>query len=95
MMDGLPTLPELDRNLANVKVDKVLCLMHDKRTEGTAHDAVPGRIVLLIELLLDVRRNVLLDVEAVDGLGCNIDCISLHFVRHIHILDDGAAVLSH
>lgn len=32
------------------------------RTEVAAHDAVPCWVVLLVELLLDERRDILLDV---------------------------------
>jgi hypothetical protein len=53
-------LPELDGDLANVEVDEVLRLMGDERPEGTTDDAVPSRIVLLVEFLLDVCGDVLL-----------------------------------
>lgn len=38
-----------------------------------AHDTVPCRVVLLIELLLDVGGDVLLDVVLLEGLGGTID----------------------
>jgi len=37
-------------------------------TEVAAHDAVPSRVVLLVELLLDVSSNVLLDVVLLESL---------------------------
>lgn len=37
-------------------------------TKVAPHDAVPGGVILLVELLLDVGSNVLLDVELFQGL---------------------------
>ena len=88
-------LPELDGHLANVEVDEVLRLVGDERTEGTPDNAVPCRIVLLIELLLDVGGDVLLDVEAIESLSGNVDGVGLHLVRHVDVLHDSAAILCH
>ena len=43
--------------------------MGDVGAEVPAHDAVPRRVVLLVELLLDVRGNVLLYVILLQGLN--------------------------
>ena len=37
--------------------------------EVTAHNAVPGGVVLLVELLLDECGDVLLNVELLEGLS--------------------------
>ena len=56
---------------------------------------MPGWVVLLVELLLDIGGDVLLNVEAIKGLGGDVDGVGLHLIRHVDVLDDGAAVLSH
>ncbi len=65
----LARLEQQDRNLAEVEVDEVLRLVGHVRAEVAADDAVPGRGVLFVELLLDVGRDVLLDVELLQGLS--------------------------
>ena len=46
--------------LAQVEVNEVFGFMCHITTEVPPHDAVPGGVVLLIKLLLDMGRNVLL-----------------------------------
>jgi hypothetical protein len=48
--------------LTQVEVDEVLSLVRNVRTEVASDDAVPRRVVLFVEFLLDVRRDILLDV---------------------------------
>jgi len=55
--------------------------------EVTSDDAVPRRIVLLVELLLNERRNVLLDVVLLKSLRGAVDSILLHVLRHVGVLD--------
>jgi len=50
-------------------------------------DAVPRRVVLLVELLLDERRNVLFDVILLESLRGAVDSILLHVLRHVGVLD--------
>jgi hypothetical protein len=88
----LPGLEEEDRDLAKVEVEEVLGLMGDVRAEVTANDAMPGGVVLLIELLLDVGSDVLLDVELLHGLGGHLNGVGLHVLGHIGVLDHGLAV---
>ena len=61
-------LEEKDGDLAQVEVDEVLRLVGHIGAEVTADDAMPGGVVLLVELLLDVRRDVLLDVVLLQRL---------------------------
>ena len=60
--------------------------------EVTAHDAMPGGVVLFVEFLLDERGNVLLDVEALESLGGDVNSILLHVLGHVSVLDDGFAI---
>lgn len=46
-------------HLTQVEVDEVARLVGHVRSEIASHDAVPRRIVLLVELLLYIRRYVL------------------------------------
>jgi len=58
----LTGLEEKDGDLAEVEVDEVLCLVCHVAAKVAPDDAVPGRVILLVELLLDVRSDVLLYV---------------------------------
>ena len=66
--------------------------MCDVRSEVSAHDAVPGGVVLLVELLLDVGGDVLLDVILLEGLGGAVHRVLLHLLGHVRVLDDGFPV---
>ena len=63
------TLEEEDSNLSEVEVDEVLGLVSDVGAEVPSHDAMPGGVVLLVELLLDESGDVLLNVELLQSLG--------------------------
>ena len=54
-----------------------------------ANDNMPRRAIPLIELLLDLRRNVLLDVVLVKCGGSDVDGFLLHLLRHVDVLDYG------
>jgi len=73
--------------LAEVEVDEVLCLVRHIAAKVAADNAVPCRVVLLIKLLLDVRRNVLFNVVLFERLGRTVDCVLLHVLGHISVLD--------
>ena len=73
--------------LTHVEVDEVLGLMGDVGAEVAANHAMPRGVVLLIELLLDVGRNVLLDVELLQGNVSAVNSILLHLLVHVRMLD--------
>ena len=52
------------------------------------NDAVPCGVVLLVKFLLDESCDVLFDVELLQGLGSNVNCVLLHIFGHVCILDD-------
>jgi len=87
----LSRLEEEDGDLSEVEVDEVLGLVGDVGAEVAAHDAVPGGVVLLVELLLDEGGDVLLDVVLLEGLGGAVDSVLLHVLCHVGILDHGLA----
>ena len=91
-MSSSAGLEEEDGNLTKVEVDEVLGLVGNVRTEVTAHDAVPGGVVLLVELLLDEGSDVLFDVELLKGLGADVDGILLHVFGHVGVLNNCFAV---
>ena len=80
---------EENGDLINVKVDEMLCFMSDKGAKVPADDAVPGRLVFLVELLLDEGRNVLLHLVLLNGGLGRGDGVLLHLLAHVNILDDG------
>ena len=73
----------------------MLRLVCDVRAEVAADDAVPRGVVLLVELLLDEGRDVLLDIELLEGLGGDFDCVRLHVLSHVGVLDDCLPVGGH
>ncbi len=75
---SLAGLEEQDGDLAEVEVDEVLRLMCDVRAEFAADKAMPCWVVLLVELFLDVRRDVFLDVELLHRLRRDFSRVSLH-----------------
>ena len=64
----LSALEEKNGDLAEVEVDEVLGLVSDVRSEVTSNNAMPCGVVLFVELLLDVRSNVFLNVVLLEGL---------------------------
>jgi len=78
--------------LPQVEVDEMLGLVSDVAAEVTSDDAMPRRVVLFVELLLDVSGDVLLDVVLLQRLRRAIDGVLLHVLGHVRILDDGFSV---
>ena len=66
------------RQDTHVKVDEVLRLVRYVAAKVAAHHRVPSGPVLFVELLLDVGRNVLLNVELLHRLGGGVDGVLLH-----------------
>ena len=83
---------EEDSNLTEVEVDEVLGLMGNVGTEVSAHDAMPGWVVLFVEFFLDESGDVLLNVEFLESLGGDIDSILLHVLGHISVFHNGLSV---
>ena len=54
--------------MTEVEVDEVLGLVGDVGTEVSSHNAMPGGVVLFVELLLDEGGDVLLDVVLLESL---------------------------
>ena len=52
------------------------------------NDDVPGGPVAFIELLLDLRGDVLLDVVLFERGGRDVDRLLLHLLAHVDVLDD-------
>ena len=82
----LTGLEKQDRYLTEIKIDKVLCLMCHVGSEVSSNNTMPSRTVLLVELLLDVRRDVLLNIVLLQSLRSHIYSILLHILRHVGIL---------
>jgi len=79
-------------DLAQVEVDEVLGFVCDVRTEVPADDAMPRRVVFFVEFLLDVCRDVFLDVVFLEGLRGAVHGVLLHVLGHVRIFDDGLSV---
>ena len=74
--------------MSEIEVDEVLGLVGNVRTEVSAYNTMPGRVVLLVELLLNEGSNVLFNVEFLESLSRDIDSILLHVLRHVRVLDN-------
>ncbi len=60
--------------------------------EISSDNGVPGWVVLLVELFLDVGSNILLDVEFFEGYVGTVDGILLHLFVHISVLNYGLSL---
>jgi len=86
---GSTRLEQEDGHLPHVEVDEVLRLVGHVGTEVSADYTMPGGVVLLVELFLDVCCDVLLDVELLEGYIGAVDGILLHLLVHVCVFDDG------
>jgi len=78
--------------LAKVEVDEMARLVGDIAPEVATDDAMPGRIVFLVEFLLYVGSYVLFYVEFFQRLRGAVHSVLLHFLRHVRILDDSFSI---
>merc|ERR1739848_833049 len=69
--------------------------MSNVRTEISTGDAMPSWIVLLVELFLDVRGNVLFNVMLLNGLRGYVNSVLLHILRHVSVFHDSFASIGH
>ncbi|CAH6926317.1 unknown_gene_7976 [Phodopus roborovskii] len=74
-------------HLAQVEVDEVFGFMCHITTEVPTHNAVPGGVVLLVKLLLDMGRNILFYVVLLQRLSSALHRVLLHLFRHVCIFD--------
>ena len=88
----LTGLEKQDRYLTEIKIDKVLCLMCHVGSEVSSNNTMPSRTVLLVELLLDVRRDVLLDVVLLERRRRAVHRVLLHVLGHVSVLDHRPSV---
>uniref|UniRef100_A0A8P0PK86 Dynein light chain n=2 Tax=Canis lupus familiaris TaxID=9615 RepID=A0A8P0PK86_CANLF len=72
-------------HLAQVEVDEVFGFMCHITTEVPPHNAVPGGVVLLVKLLLNMGRNILLYVIFLQCLSHTLHRVLLHLLRHISV----------
>ena len=59
----LSRLEQQNSNLSKVEVDKMLGLVCHIGAKVPSNNAMPGRVVFFVKFLLDVGRDVFLDVE--------------------------------
>src|SRR6266576_3459260 len=71
--------------------------MRDIASKILSYDNMLCWPVSTVELLLDLCRNVLFDVEFLECSGCDVYALLLHFLAHVHIFNygfwDGRVVL--
>lgn len=84
---NLARFEQKDRNLPDVKVNEVVGLVCHIGTEVPANDAMPCRVMLSVEFLLDMSRNILLNAVSFQCLVGTINCVLLHVIWHVGVAD--------
>ena len=67
----------------------MLRLVGHVRAEVSAHDGMPGWVILSIKLLLDKGRDIFFNVVFLQGHVSAVDGVLLHILCHVSVLDDG------
>lgn len=75
-------------HLTQVEVDEVFGLVCHVATEVPAHDAVPGGVVLLVKLLLDMGRDILLYVVLLQRLSSALHRVLLHLFPFLWVEEE-------
>ena len=81
--------------LPQVKVNEMLGFVGNVRPKVPTSNAMPSWVVLLVELFLDVRGNVLFDIVFLDCLGGNVDGVLLHILGHVSVFNDSFSGVRH
>ena len=84
---GSARLEEQNGDLSHVEIDEMLGFVGDIGTEVAANNTMPGRIIFLVEFLLDVGGDVFFDVEFLKGNVGTVNSVLLHFLIHVSMLD--------
>lgn len=74
--------------MSHIEVDEVFGFMGDIGAEVAPDDAVPGGVVLLVKLFLDVSSDVFLDVELLQSNVGAVYRVLLHLLVHVSVFDD-------
>jgi hypothetical protein len=61
----------------------------DKAAKILSNDDMPRRAMSSIKLLLDLSCDVFLDVEFLEGSGCDVYRLLLHLLAHVDVFYDG------
>ena len=62
--------------------------------EVSANHTMPGGVILLVELFLDIGGYILLDIEFLQGHICTVNRVLLHLLVHVRMLDHGLPLSS-
>lgn len=75
---------EEDGDLSNVEVDEMADLVGDEGAEVPAHDAVPGGVVVPVEVGFDGHRHLFLILQSLHRAA---NSLILHFGTHVALLN--------
>ena len=84
---------EKNRSGSDGEIGEMLRLMRDVGAEIRADHAMPKRAILLIEFLLNRRRDVFLQVILLGRLSSDVHGALLHLFGHVGDFDDRLDVL--